>query len=230
MSIFVCGLESCTHTHTKYDIGPRCTKVKQKSNHGTIYLLINRCVAQIKIQMTISAHGSLDRFCLVHIKLFKYVMCVLGLANEGPFLDLLDLKSEKECENPHHGHFKPISHDLAKLITKRFVSRTKDNIINVYLVYKQISTNFSCEESRIRLTNPNTILNKKIPKTFISCSWCLLKPIKRLMEFINMVRILFTFEVGWLLHIHLFFYWTIQEVTLDVHLIKLKTMVSSIGK
>jgi hypothetical protein len=45
-----------------------------------------------------------------------------------------------------------------------------------------------------------------------------------------MVRIFFTLKTGWLLHIHLFFDWTIQEDTLDIYLIKLKTMVSSIGK
>jgi hypothetical protein len=169
-------------------------------------------------------------FHFVHAKLLEYIMCVLCLANKNTFLDLLDLKSKKECENPHHRYFKPISHDLAKLITKGFVSRTKDNIINVYLAYKQIFTHFSSEESRIGLTNPKTIFNKKVPKTFILCSWCLVKPIEHLMEFIYMVRILFTFKAGWLLHIHLFFYWTIQEGTLDIHLIKLKTMVSSIGK
>jgi hypothetical protein len=140
MTIFECGLESCTHTHTKHDIGPRCTTVKQGSNHGTIYLLINRCAAQIKIKMTISAHGSLDGFCLVHVKLLEYVTCVLCLTNKGPISGLLDLKSKKECENSHHGHFKPISHDFAKYITKGFVSRIKDNIINVYLDYKQIFT------------------------------------------------------------------------------------------
>jgi hypothetical protein len=89
---------------------------------------------------------------------------------------------------------------------------------------------FSSEESRISLTNPKSIVNKKISKTFIPCSWCLFKPIERLMEFINMVRIFFTLKTGWLLHIHLFFDWTIQEDTLDIYLIKLKTMVSSIGK
>ena len=136
-------------------------------------------------------------------------MCVLCLDNESLFLDMLDLKSKKEFENPHHGHFKHISHDLAKLITKGFVSRTKDNIINIYLAYKQIFTHFSSEESRVSLTNPKTIFNKKVPKAFISCSWCLLKPIDHLMKFINMVRILFTFEAGWLLHIHLFLDWII---------------------
>jgi hypothetical protein len=42
-----------------------------------------------------------------------------------------------------------------------------------------------------------------------------------------MVRLSFTFKVGWLLHIY-FFDWIIQEGDLDVHLIKFKTMVSSI--
>jgi hypothetical protein len=180
--------------------------------------------------MSISAHGSFDGLYLVHAKLLEYTMYVLYLANESPFLNLLDLKSKKECQNPHYGHFKSIGHDFAKLITKGFVSRTKDNIINVYLAYKQMFTHFSSEESEIRLTNPKTIFNEKIPKTFIPCSWCLLKPIECLIKFINMIKILFTFKVGWLLHIHLFFYWTIQESTPDIHLKKLKTMVRSIGK
>jgi hypothetical protein len=86
--------------------------------------------------MTISAHGSLDGLCLFHVKLLEYVMCIQYLANESSLFDLLDSKSKKECENPHHGHFKPIHHDFAKLITKRFVSITKYNIININLAYK----------------------------------------------------------------------------------------------
>jgi hypothetical protein len=86
--------------------------------------------------MTISAHGSLDWLCIVHAKLLEYVMSIFCLVNESPIFDLLDLKSKKECEKSHHGHFEPIGHDFAKLFTKGFVSRTKDNIINVYLVYK----------------------------------------------------------------------------------------------
>jgi hypothetical protein len=50
------------------------------------------------------------------------------------------------------------------------------------------------------------------------------------MKFINMVRILFTFEAEWLLHIHFFLDWPIQEGTLDIHLIKLEILVSSVGK
>jgi hypothetical protein len=121
--------------------------------------------------MSISAHGSLYGLCIIHARLLEYVTCVLCLTSESPFFDLLDLKSKKECENSHHGHFKSISHDFVKLIIKGFVSRNKDNIINIYQAYKQIFFYFSSEESRIGLTNRKTILNKKISKAFIPCSW-----------------------------------------------------------
>jgi hypothetical protein len=132
-------------------------------------------------------------------------MSILRLANEGSLFGLLDLKSKKECENPYHGHLKPIRHYFAKLTTKRFVSRNKYNIVNIDLTYKQIFTHFSSEESRVGLTNFKTIFNKEVSKAFISCCWCLLKLIEHLMEFIDMVKISFTFKVGWLLHIHLLF-------------------------
>jgi hypothetical protein len=95
--------------------------------------------------MTISAHGRLDWLCFVHVKLFEYVTSILRLANKGSLFGLLDLKSKKECENPHHGHLKSIRHYFAKLITKEFVSRTKYNIINIDLAYKQIFTYFFSE-------------------------------------------------------------------------------------
>jgi hypothetical protein len=85
--------------------------------------------------MTISVHGCLDGLYPVHAKLLEYVMSILRLVNKA-ILDLLDLKFKKECENSQHAHFKPIGHDFAKLITKRFVSRIKDNVIIIYLAYE----------------------------------------------------------------------------------------------
>jgi hypothetical protein len=101
-----------------------------------MYLLINRCATQVKIKMTISAHVCLDWLCFIHAKLFEYVTSILHLANEGSLFDLLDLKSKKECENPHHGHLKHIHHYFVKFIIKGFVNRTKYNIINIDLAYK----------------------------------------------------------------------------------------------
>jgi hypothetical protein len=60
------------------------------------------------------------------------------LAYERAIFQLLDLKTKKEFEFSHHRYFKPIGHDLAKFITKRFVSRTKDYVIHIDLVYKKI--------------------------------------------------------------------------------------------
>jgi hypothetical protein len=58
----------------------------------------------------------------------------------------------------------------------------------------------------------------------------LLEPIKRLREFIDMVRVLTIFKAGRLLNIDLLLDWSIEEGTFYVHLIELKAMVSSIGK
>jgi hypothetical protein len=74
------------------------------------------------------------------------------------------------------------------------------------------------------------ILTRKISKAFIPCFWSLLKPIERLMEFVNMVRIFIIFKVRRLFHIDFLFDRSVQEISLDVHLIKLEIMVTSIGK
>jgi hypothetical protein len=58
----------------------------------------------------------------------------------------------------------------------------------------------------------------------------LLEPIKRLREFIDVIRVLTIFKAGRLLNIDLFLDWSIEEGAFHVHLVKLKAMVSSIGK
>jgi hypothetical protein len=58
----------------------------------------------------------------------------------------------------------------------------------------------------------------------------LLEPIKRLREFIDMVRVLTIFKAGRLLNIDLLLDWSIEEDAFQFHLIKLEAMVSSIGK
>jgi hypothetical protein len=123
-----------------------------------------------------------------------------------------------------------LNHDPTKLFTSRFVSRPKYDIININLAYKQIFCNSFSKESRIDFTDFEAISDKEILQAFIPCSWGLLDPIKRLWEFINMIRVLTIFKAERLLNIDLFFDWSIQESTFHVHLIKLKTMVSSIGK
>jgi hypothetical protein len=50
------------------------------------------------------------------------------------------------------------------------------------------------------------------------------------MKFVHMVRVFFIFKAQRLFHIDFLFDRYVQESTLDVHLIKLEIMVSSIGK
>jgi hypothetical protein len=60
MTFFWISLKSCTHAHTKHNIRPRCTKVKEGSYHGAIYLLIHILSSLIKVKMSIGWHGVLD--------------------------------------------------------------------------------------------------------------------------------------------------------------------------
>jgi hypothetical protein len=111
--------------------------------------------------MCICAHVSLDGLYLVHGKLLKSIICILGLAKKGPIFKLLDLKFKQELQLLYHRHLKSISHDLTKLITKRLVSRTKYYVIDINLTNEQILVNLSSEESRIDFTNLKTIMGEK---------------------------------------------------------------------
>jgi hypothetical protein len=74
---------------------------------------------------------------------------VLGLINEGAFFELLDLKSKEKLQLSHHGHLEPLGHDPTKIFTPFLISRTKYNIIDIYLAHKNVILNFTSEESRI---------------------------------------------------------------------------------
>src|SRR6185503_222128 len=113
MTFFWISLKSCTHAHTKHNIGPRCTKVKKGSNHGAIYLLIHGLTIFIEIEMPIGWHGSFDGLGIFHVKLLEHILDVLGLTNESAILELLDLKSEEEGQLTHHRHLKSLCHNLS---------------------------------------------------------------------------------------------------------------------
>jgi hypothetical protein len=87
------------------------------------------------------------------------------------------------------------------------------------LAYKQVFSNCFSEESRVSFNNFEAISDKKVSQAFIPCSWGLLEPIKRLLELINMVRILTIFKAGRLLNVYLFLDRAIEEGTLHIHLI-----------
>jgi hypothetical protein len=67
--------------------------------------------------MPICSLGCLDGFAILHSKLLKYVFNVLILADEGAFLELLDLESKEILQLPHHRHLEFLYHDPTKLFT-----------------------------------------------------------------------------------------------------------------
>jgi hypothetical protein len=112
--------------------------------------------------MPICSDGSLDGFGILHSKLLEYILNVLSLEDEGALLELLDLKSKKILQLPHHWHLKFLYHNPTKLYTKWLVSRPKYNIININLAYIQVFCNSFSEESRVSFTNFEAISDKKV--------------------------------------------------------------------
>ena len=148
--------------------------------------------------MPICWHRCLDGFGICHVKLLEYISCVLCLTYECPLLQLLDLKPEEERQFTHHRHLKPLCHNPTKFFTKSLISTTKYYVIDIYLAHKYIILNLSCEESSVGFAYFKALLEQEILKAFIPCSWCLLKPIERLLEFIDKVGELGIFKPRWL--------------------------------
>ena len=98
-------------------------------------------------------------------------------------------------------------------------STSKYYVIDIYLAHKYIFVNFMSEKGRIGFAYLKALFKKEFLKTFIPCSWCLLKPIERLLEFVDMVGKLVIFKARWLLNIDKFLNRAIEKCTLHIHLI-----------
>ena len=146
-------------------------------------------------------------------------MGVLCLANESSILHLLDLKSEEELQFTHHGHLKSLGYYPTKFLTKSVISTTKYYVIDIYLAHKDIFTNFASEKGRIGFAYFKALFKQEFLKAFIPCSWCLLKTIECLLEFVDMVGELGIFKARWLLNIDKFLNRAVEECTLHIHLI-----------
>jgi hypothetical protein len=99
------------------------------------------------------------------------------------------------------------------------VSTTKYYVIDIYLAHKYIFIDFASKKGRVGFAYFKALFEQEFLKAFIPCSWCLLKPIERLLEFIDMVRELGIFKTRWLLNVDNFLNRVIEECTLDIHLI-----------
>ena len=99
--------------------------------------------------MPIGWHESFDGLGIFHVNLLEHILDVLGLTNESVILELLDLKSEEECQLTHNRHLKSLCHNPTKIIAPSLISRAKYNVIDIYLAHKDIFIDFASEKSRI---------------------------------------------------------------------------------
>jgi hypothetical protein len=86
--------------------------------------------------MPIRSHWRLDGLLNLHPKLLSDVLRVLGLGDVDVVLLQLDLESKEELQFAHHGQLKHLDHYPTKFFTRRLISRAKNNIIDINLVYK----------------------------------------------------------------------------------------------
>ena len=101
-----------------HDIGPRCTKIKQGANHGTVYLLVRGLAFGVEVKISIWLHGCLHHLDVLHPGALEHILGVLGSGDEDTFFNLLDLKSEKVLQLPHHGHLEFTRHKITKFLAK----------------------------------------------------------------------------------------------------------------
>ena len=98
------------------------------------------------------------------------------------------------------------------------ISTTKYYVIDIYLAHKNIFTNFVSEKDRIGFAYFKALFKQEFLQAFIPCSWCLLKPIECLLEFVDMVGKLVIFKARWLLNIDKFLNRAVEKCTLHIHL------------
>ena len=99
------------------------------------------------------------------------------------------------------------------------ISTTKYYVIDIYLAHKYIFANFVSEKGRIGFAYFKVLFKQELLKAFILYSWCLLKPVECVLEFVDMVGKLVIFKAWWLLNIDKFLNRAIEKCTLHIHLI-----------
>ena len=99
------------------------------------------------------------------------------------------------------------------------ISTTKYYVIDIYLSHKDIFINFVSENGRIGFAYFKALFKQEFLKAFIPYSWCLLKPIERLLEFVGMIGKLMIFKARWLLNIEKFLNGAVEECAIHIHLI-----------
>ena len=89
--------------------------------------------------MSVGSHRCLRGLSVLHPKPFEKILSVLCLREEGAILELLHLEPKEVGQLAHHRHLELLCHHPAKLLTRLLISSTKYYVVDIYLVYKQIT-------------------------------------------------------------------------------------------
>src|SRR3954471_5421529 len=100
VTLFWCGLKSCTHAHTQHDIRPRCTKIQQRTNHRTILPLVYLFTIRVEVKLTLEWHGGLGSFKTIILEPLEHVLSIFGLVDEVPLDNCFTSKPRKNSNSP----------------------------------------------------------------------------------------------------------------------------------
>src|SRR3954471_5659388 len=100
VALLWCGLKYCTHTHTQHDIRPRCTKVKQRNDHGTILPLVYLFAVRVEVKLTLEWHRGLGSFKTIILEPLEHVLSVFGLVDKVPLDNCFTSKPRKNSNSP----------------------------------------------------------------------------------------------------------------------------------
>jgi hypothetical protein len=125
----------------------------------TVCLLINVLTSFVDVEMSVSSHRCLCGLSILHSKPLEKILSVLRLGDEGAVLELLHLESKEVGQLAHYQHLELLHHHPATLLTRLLVSRTKYNVIDIYLANKQITITSLCKKTGISFPNLESISN-----------------------------------------------------------------------
>ena len=98
MAFFGSHLIPCTHPYTQHNIGSRRTKVKQRTNHRSVQLLIHILTTGVTLEMTLGLYTRELGLCIIHLEPLERVLDIFSLRDEGSSPQLLDLKAKEETQ------------------------------------------------------------------------------------------------------------------------------------
>src|SRR6187200_683554 len=98
---------------------------------------------------------------MFHVVFLQQVFDISFLMNENTLLHWFYLQSKKVAQLTIHTHLEFVDHELREICNHNRISRTKNNIVNIYLYQHEVLLVCSTEESRIHHATFETRVDEK---------------------------------------------------------------------